>query len=530
MQAFATTHSRALRGLTAPAVRVEVHLANGLPSFMIVGLPEAAVRESRERVRAAIQCCGFDFPNRRITVNLAPADLPKDSGRFDLPIAVGILAAAGHLHQAALDAHELLGELSLGGALRPIRAALALCVGLRRDESDRSLLLPMANRHEAALAGLGRVLAADDLSAVIAHLQGRQSLSPYDAPGLQAEIAGTGTATGTATGQAIGETPDLATVIGQAGARRALEIAAAGGHALLFSGPPGTGKSLLAGCLPALLPPLADDDALDAAAIRSSAGLPIDGLLRRPAFQAPHHSISTAGLIGGGQPPGPGQASLAQHGVLFLDELPEFRRGPLEALREPLETGRITLARGRYSETFPARFQLIAAMNPCPCGYLGDRQRSCLCSALQIRRYRSRLSGPLIERIDLAVDLQREPEAAAWVSADNHRRPESSAVVAARVAAARARQQVRQGECNARLPFAQLAATIAIEPAAEALAEQAACQLQWSMRARHRMLRVAATLADLAGQDRVATEHVAEAIGLRRPIDRFNGTAEALAA
>ena len=514
---LAVAHSRALRGLSAPAVRVEIHLANGLPQFMIVGLPEASVRESRERVRAAILQSGFEFPHRRITVNLAPADLPKDSGRFDLPIAIGILAALGHVPAKALAAAELLGELSLSGALRPIKAALALACGLVRDESRRSLILPSRNAREAAICGHPEVLGAASLLEVCEHLRGRRRLRAV--------------AVSTSTGESDRsrpplvdlreEHPDLADVVGQPQAKRALEIAAAGHHHVLLSGPPGTGKSMLAGRLAGLMPPLTRDEALASASIASIRGkLEPQRWMNRP-VRSPHHSVSVAGLIGGGLPPRPGEISLAHQGILFLDELSEFRRAAVEALREPLETGRITVARGPCSETFPAHFLLVAAMNPCPCGYLGDGGHACNCTPEQIRRYRARLSGPLLERIDLSVDVRRDSRRGLGPADGDEptQTPERSTVVAGRVLAARQRQMTRQGKCNAALVPAELEDKLVLSEPARRLAAGAARRFDWSMRALHRTLKVARTIADLEQRPSIESDDVAEAVGLRRQLE-----------
>ncbi len=494
---LAIVHSRAQCGVDAPAVQVEVHLAGGLPGMSIVGLPEAAVRESKDRVRAALQCARFEVPARRITVNLAPADLPKEGGRYDLPIALGILAASGQLPTAALAGIEFIGELALTGELRAVQGALPAVLGARRDK--RSSVVPLANGHEAALAGSDDVRVARSLLEVCAFLRGEQALA---APAARPLVAAGSTF------------PDLADVRGQARARRALEIAAAGGHHILMIGPPGSGKSLLAARLPGLLPALAEADALEAAAVRSIAGLPLDpARWRDPAWRSPHHTASGVALVGGGSPPRPGEISLAHHGVLFLDELPEWDRRVLEVLREPLESGRICISRAARQAEFPARFQLVAAMNPCPCGWAGDPSARCRCSGDQIARYSGRISGPLLDRIDVIVEVPRVAPAELRAEAPPG---EPSSAVRMRVEAARLRQQQRGGIINARLPPSELARLAALDVATRDLLERAMERMQLSARAAQRILRVARTIADLAGADGIARPHLAEAIGYRR--------------
>lgn len=497
--ALAIVHSRALLGLQAPPVTVEAHVGNGLPAFHLVGLPDAEVRESRERVRAAILEAGLEFPQRRLTVNLAPADLPKASGRFDLPIALGLLAASGQVPLARLDDHEFVGELSLTGSIRSIRGALAMVRALRRLQGGRTLVVPAGNAAEAGLVADTPACAAATLVEVVAYLRGERSLAACAAPAWPPIAAAGG---------------DLRDVKGQAAARRALEIAAAGEHHLLMVGPPGAGKSMLAQRIGSILPPLPVDEAIEAAAVASLRGPLADGRWQLRPVRAPHHSASAAAIVGGGSPPGPGEISLAHGGVLFLDELPEFQRPVLEALREPLEAGTISLARAGSAVTLPARFQLLAAMNPCPCGHAGTPR--CRCRAADVQRYQARISGPLAERIDLHLRLAPVDEATLLGRADG----EPSGAVAARVATARAAQQARQGVPNGRLDAAAIQRHCPAEPDAAALLRTAAQRLGWSARVLHRVLRVARTVADLDGgaDAPIGVAAVAEAVQLRRPV------------
>jgi magnesium chelatase family protein len=493
---LAVLHSRALAGMDAPEVTVEVHLAGGLPSFTIVGLPDTEVKESRDRVRAALVNAHFEFPARRLTVNLAPADLPKESGRFDLPIALGILAASGQLPANRLDEYEFAGELSLTGDLRPIRGALAMTFKAHRR--GRAFVLPRASAEEAGLVRDAHILPANSLLEVCSHLARREDLRPY---------------VGEAVDSTQFEYPDLADVKGQAHAKRALEIAAAGGHSLLMVGPPGTGKSMLAARFPGILPPMSDAEALESAALQSlgSGGFRVEQFRRRP-FRSPHHSASSIALVGGGSDPRPGEISLAHHGVLFLDELPEFERKVLEMLREPLESGRVAISRAARQVEFPARFQLIAAMNPCPCGYLGHFSGRCRCTPDQVARYRGKISGPLVDRIDIHLEVAAVPQEDLLRQTAG----EASGAVRARVAAAHRVQIGRQDKANSKLGTREIDKWCRPAGAAEGLLRQAITRLNLSARAYHRVLKLARTIADLGGSEAIAAAHVAEAIQYRK--------------
>jgi len=495
---LAAVQSFAFQGIETVPVEVQVQIAPGLPAFAIVGLPDKAVAESRERVRAALTALGLSLPPRRILVNLAPADLLKEGSHFDLPIALALLAAMEVIPREDAAEYAALGELGLDGRIAPVAGVLPAAIGAA--SRGLGLICPAAQGAEAAWAGEARILAAGTLLQLINHFKGDQVLSPPETPELPPAAGG----------------PDLIDVKGQETAKRALEVAAAGGHNLLLIGPPGAGKSMLAARLPGLLPDLTAAEALEVSMVHSVAGLLSGGrLLRRPPYREPHHSASQPALTGGGQRARPGEISLAHRGVLFLDEIPEFPRQTIEALRQPLETGRTTVARAAAHITYPARFQLVAAMNPCRCGHLGDPARECGKAPRCGEEYQGRLSGPLLDRIDLFVEVQ--PIAPAELT--RVQPGETSAAVAARVAAARARQRARYGEsgpaCNAEADGALLRSTIAAEPDALALAEQAAERLRLSTRGFARTLRVARTLADLAGSDRVSRLNVAEALTWR---------------
>ncbi len=491
----AIVYSRAIRGIHAPQVTIEVHISNGLPSLNIVGMLETAVKESKDRVRSALLNARFSFPQQRITINLAPADLPKEGGRFDLPIALGILVASGQLPQESLANKECVGELGLTGELRAVPGILP--TALAAVHQQRSLVLPADNAEEAVLIDGLPVCPATSLLDVCALLMGQQACPPViPKPAVS-----------------LHHYPDMADVRGQAQARRALEIAAAGGHSILFSGPPGTGKTMLASRLPGILPEMTDDEAVATATIYSVSGQGFNPeQWRIRPFRAPHHTASAVALVGGGSRPKPGEISLAHHGVLFLDELPEFDRRVLEVLREPLESGTITISRAANQAQFPAQFQLIAAMNPCPCGYLGESR--CHCTEDQIRRYRAKISGPLLDRIDMLVEVPRLKES--LLRPSTAEKEENSHTIRQRVMAARDRQLSRAGKANNQLDNKECEAWCRLSDSDYQLLDNAVNRLGLSARAYHRILKLARTIADLAGEEMIQTSHLTEAITYRR--------------
>ncbi len=491
-------YTRAREGLDSPLVTIEVHLSPGIPAFSIVGLAEVSVKESKDRVRSALINCGYEFPNQKIIINLAPADLKKDGGRFDLPIAIGILAASGQIPDNELKDYEFSGELALTGELRGIIGEIPLALACR--DADRTLMLPTINSGQASWVDNARVIGISHLNQLFAHFAKQQSLPFITPKAVRIDPQHTTTEN------------DIADVIGQPLAKRALEIAASGSHNLLFVGPPGTGKTMLASRLPGILPPMTNQESLETAAIQSICGQTVDetNWHIRP-FRAPHHTASSVALVGGGSFPNPGEISLAHNGVLFLDELPEYDRKVLDVLREPLESGEISISRAQHKTTYPAKFQLVAAMNPSPTGFYNDKRST----PEQILRYLNKLSGPFLDRIDIQVEVSRLPRGIWQQGGESQQHGDGSQVIRQRVSKCRQHQLARQGKANAHLSSAELRIICPLSEENNELLELAVEKLGLSTRAHHKILKIARTIADMDGCEHIDKAHIVEALSYR---------------